>query len=60
MSMLIPPQMVNTMDVSDLWQDPVRRYMAPALGGSPDRLAQSPPRPPATACTRPTCGWWRD
>ena len=31
MSMLIPPQMLNTMDVSDLWRDPVRRYMAPAL-----------------------------
>jgi lysine 2,3-aminomutase len=30
MSMLIPPQMVNTMDERDLWEDPVRRYMAPA------------------------------
>jgi lysine 2,3-aminomutase len=30
MSMLIPPQMVNTMDESDLYSDPVRRYMAPA------------------------------
>jgi lysine 2,3-aminomutase len=30
MSMLIPPQMINTMDVSDLYADPVRRYMAPA------------------------------
>jgi lysine 2,3-aminomutase len=30
MSMLIPPQMVNTMDEMDLYADPVRRYMAPA------------------------------
>ncbi len=31
MSMLIPPQMVNTMDERDLRGDPVRRYMAPAF-----------------------------
>jgi lysine 2,3-aminomutase len=31
MSMLIPPHMLNTMNVSDLWEDPVRRYMAPAF-----------------------------
>ncbi|MDP9341091.1 MAG: lysine 2,3-aminomutase [Actinomycetota bacterium] len=30
MSMLIPPQMVNTMDERNLRGDPVRRYMAPA------------------------------
>jgi lysine 2,3-aminomutase len=30
MSMLIPPQMINTMIESDLYADPVRRYMAPA------------------------------
>ena len=30
MSMLIPPQMINTMDEGDLVTDPVRRYMAPA------------------------------
>ena len=30
MSMLIPPQMLNTMDEHDLRGDPVRRYMAPA------------------------------
>jgi len=30
MSMLIPPQMINTMDESNLYADPVRRYMAPA------------------------------
>jgi lysine 2,3-aminomutase len=31
MSMLIPPQMLNTMDEHDLDTDPVRRYMAPAF-----------------------------
>ena len=31
MSMLIPPQMINTMNVADLWRDPVRYYMAPAF-----------------------------
>jgi lysine 2,3-aminomutase len=30
MSMLIPPQMINTMDERDLRNDPVRTYMAPA------------------------------
>src|SRR4051794_31372759 len=27
MSILLPPQMLNTMDERDLWADPVRRYM---------------------------------
>jgi lysine 2,3-aminomutase len=31
MSMLIPPQMINTMNEQDLWSDPIRRYMLPAL-----------------------------
>jgi len=31
MSMLLPPQMLNTMDEHDLHADPVRRYMAPAF-----------------------------
>ena len=31
MSMLIPPQMVNTMNERDLWNDPVRLYMLPAF-----------------------------
>ncbi len=31
MSMLIPPQMINTMDERNLREDPVRRYMAPAF-----------------------------
>jgi lysine 2,3-aminomutase len=31
MSMLVPPQMLNTMDESDLRSDRVRRYMLPAF-----------------------------
>ncbi len=31
MSMLLPPQMINTMREDDLRGDPVRRYMAPAF-----------------------------
>ncbi len=31
MSILIPPHMLNTMDETDLWNDPVRRYMLPAF-----------------------------
>ncbi len=31
MSLLLPPQMLNTMNMDDLWSDPVRRYMLPAF-----------------------------
>ena len=31
MSMLVTPQMLNTMDEHDLWNDPIRRYMVPAF-----------------------------
>ena len=31
MSMLVPPQMLNTMNERDLWTDPIRRYMIPAF-----------------------------
>jgi lysine 2,3-aminomutase len=45
MSMLIPPQMVNTMNVEDLRSDPVRRYMAPAFS---DREVEFPSHPMAS------------
>ena len=45
MSMLLPPQMINTMDETDLRSDPVRLYMAPALS---DRDAEFPSHPFAT------------
>ena len=31
MSILVPPQMLNTMNEQDLWNDPVRHYMLPAF-----------------------------
>jgi lysine 2,3-aminomutase len=45
MSMLIPPHMLNTMNVSNLWEDPVRRYMLPAFA---DRLTEWANHPKAS------------
>ncbi len=42
MSMLIPPQMLNTMDERDLWRDPIRHYMIPAFD---DRAPEWPSHP---------------
>jgi lysine 2,3-aminomutase len=44
MSMLIPPQMLNTMDETDLWSDPIRHYMLPAFA---DRHPEWPSHPMA-------------
>jgi len=45
MSMLIPPNMINTMDEQNLRDDPVRRYMAPAFS---ERDSNWPSHPMAT------------
>src|SRR5262249_12551273 len=45
MSILFPPQMLNTMDISDLWNDRVRRYMLPAFA---DRRTDWPSHPKAS------------
>lgn len=45
MSMLIPPQMINTMNERDLSNDPVRRYMAPAFS---ERHPEWPSHPMAS------------
>lgn len=45
MSMLIPPNMLNTMDAQNLRDDPVRRYMVPAFS---DRDPDWPSHPMAT------------
>jgi lysine 2,3-aminomutase len=45
MSLLLPPHMVNTMDVSDLWNCPLRRYMVPAID---DRHTVYPNHPKAS------------
>jgi lysine 2,3-aminomutase len=44
MSILVPPQMLNTMDETDLYADPVRRYMLPAFS---ERDAEWPSHPRA-------------
>ncbi|HXH28924.1 MAG TPA: lysine 2,3-aminomutase [Candidatus Polarisedimenticolia bacterium] len=44
MSLLIPPQMLNTMNERDLWNDPIRRYMLPAFD---DRDPDWPSHPKA-------------
>src|SRR5438105_6880044 len=44
MSLLIPPQMINTMNEKDLWNDPVRRYMLPSFE---DRVPEWPSHPKA-------------
>ncbi len=44
MSLLIPPQMINTMEETDLWNDPIRRYMLPAFD---DRDPDWPSHPKA-------------
>ena len=45
MSLLVPPQMINTMDLDNLWADPIRRYMLPAFE---DRRTDWPSHPHAT------------
>jgi lysine 2,3-aminomutase len=45
MSMLIPPQMLNTMNENDLGHDPVMHYMAPKLS---DRRTDWPSHPMAS------------
>jgi len=42
MSMLLPPQMINTMEEHDLRNDRVRRYMAPALSDREAEWASHP------------------
>ncbi len=44
MSMLIPPQMINTMNENDLEHDPIRRYMSPAFS---ERQKEFPSHPKA-------------
>src|SRR5688500_12354583 len=45
MSILVTPQMINTMNEKDLWKDPVRLYMLPAYD---DRHKEWPNHPKAT------------
>lgn len=56
MSMLLPPQMINTMNMENLWEDPVRRYMAPALA---DRRTDWPNHPRASRDSLHEAEMWK-
>lgn len=56
MSMLLPPQMINTMNVENLWEDPVRRYMAPAID---DRRSDWPNHPRASRDSLHEAEMWK-
>lgn len=56
MSMLIPPQMLNTMNVQNLWEDPVRRYMVPAID---DRRTDWPNHPRASRDSLHEAEMWK-
>ena len=56
MSMLLPPQMINTMNTENLWEDPVRRYMAPALA---DRRTDWPNHPRASRDSLHEAEMWK-
>jgi lysine 2,3-aminomutase len=56
MSILITPQMINTMDEKDLWQDPVRRYMLPAFE---DRRTDWPSHPKASRDSLHEAAMWK-
>jgi lysine 2,3-aminomutase len=42
MAMLLPPQMLNTIDETDVWADPVRRYMLPVFTDRDPRWPSHP------------------
>lgn len=56
MSILITPHMLNMMDVSDLWADPVRRYMLPAFD---DRHPEWPSHPQASRDSLHEAEMWK-
>lgn len=55
MSMLLPPQMINTMNLDDLWKDPVRVYMLPAFH---DRRTDFPNHPYASRDSLHEAAMW--
>ncbi|MBN1207239.1 MAG: lysine 2,3-aminomutase [Myxococcaceae bacterium] len=56
MSLLLPPQMLNTMNLADLWNDPVRRYMLPAFA---DRRTDWPNHPKASRDSLHEAEMWK-
>jgi lysine 2,3-aminomutase len=56
MSILVPPQMLNTLNTDDLWSDPVRRYMLPAFE---DRHPEWPNHPRASRDSLHEAEMWK-
>lgn len=56
MSMLITPHMLNTLNFSDLWNDPLRRYMLPAFE---DRRTDWPSHPKASRDSLHEAEMWK-
>ena len=56
MSLLITPHMINTLDFSDLWNDPLRRYMLPAFD---DRRTDWPSHPRASRDSLHEAEMWK-
>ncbi len=56
MSMLITPHMINTMNMADLWADPLRRYMLPAFD---DRRTDWPNHPMASRDSLHEAEMWK-
>ncbi len=56
MSMLITPHMINTMNLDDLWGDPLRRYMLPAFD---DRRTDWPSHPKASRDSLHEAEMWK-
>jgi len=56
MSLLIPPQMLNTMDERDLWNDPLRRYMLPTFE---DRRVDFPSHPKSSRDSLHEAEMWK-
>lgn len=56
MSILITPHMINTMNMGDLWGDPLRRYMLPAFE---DRNTSWPNHPMASRDSLHEAEMWK-
>lgn len=56
MSILITPHMLNTMNMDDLWSDPLRRYMLPAFD---DRHPVWPSHPKASRDSLHEAEMWK-
>jgi lysine 2,3-aminomutase len=56
MSLLLTPHMINTMNMADLWNDPLRRYMLPAFD---DRRTDWPSHPKSSRDSLHEAEMWK-